>query len=210
MRKPGCGALDIIRIGATDALVVIDMQKDFGEKDGALYVKGVPGELSMPEVTHHCCELVEQSFGDKTGSLDVHQPGHIEETIFGPHVQEGKPGAEPLPELKEFYDRRYFEILVKGLQKAVISHSVSTSPGWASHLSLLRRKGIKRIFLCGLAYTHCVGDSAIAYAQQGFEVYIVRDATRSVAPPYGDPELMKKKLALFGVTEIVADDLGVD
>ena len=210
MRKPGCGALDIIRIDPTDALVVIDMQRDFGEDTGALYVKGVHGEVLMEEVIHHCVELTKKPFGLKEGSRDVHCRNHVEEKIFGIHVRKGTRGAEPLPELKDFYEALGCKVLVKGGEWAVISHAVSTSPHWAAHLALLRRVGIKRIFLCGLAYTHCVGDSAIAYAQQGFEVYIVRDATRSVAPPYGDPELMKKKLALFGVSEIIAADIGVD
>lgn len=210
MRKRGCGAFDIIRIDPTDALVVIDMQNDFGEKNGALYVSGAPGEVSMEEVIHHCVELTKQPFGLKEGSCDEHCPNHVEEKIFGPHVLKGTHGAEPLAEMKDYYEALGAKVLVKGGEWAMISHAVSTSPKWAAQLALLRRVGIKRVFLCGIAYTHCVGDSAIAYAQQGFEVYVVRDATRSVAPPYGDPELMRKKLELFGVTEILAADLGVD
>lgn len=210
MPIPKTGAWDIIRIDPTDALVVIDMQNDFVEKNGALPVSGVPGEVSMEEVIHHCCELIKKPFGLEEGSRDVHPPRHVEEKIFGVHVRKGARGAEPIAELKDFYEALGRKVLIKGMQWAVISHAVSTSPRWAAHLALFRKVGIKRVFLCGLAYTHCVGDSAIAYAQQGFEVYVVRDATRSVPPPYGDPELMKKKLAMFNVTEIVAADLGVD
>lgn len=194
-------------IGAGDALVVIDMQKDFGHERGALYCQGVEGESAVAGVIQNTLALIGKPFCEKDGSLDIHCEEHHEYTIFGPHALKGTWGAQPLAELEAFYKSLGYRVLEKGLRRAVISHSASTSPNWANHIARLRRRQILQVFLCGLAYTHCVGDSAISYRQQGFDVYVIRDATRSVSPPYGDPELMRQKLALFGVKEISMADI---
>ena len=50
-----------------------------------------------------------------------------------------------------------------------------------SLLGVLQSKGVKKIFCVGLAFDYCVGSTAIDGAKNGFETYLVTDATKSVA-----------------------------
>jgi len=197
---------DKIVIGNNDALAVIDMQNDFICEDGALYVAGVEGEMSMEAVVINTKITNSLPFGLRITTGDGHPYNHIEFGIFGKHCVDGLIGENPHREVFDIYYHADMN-LSKGEDADVIAYSISTSRQYASLIKKLREKQIKRIFLCGLAYTHCVGESAIALAAQGFEVYVVRDATRSVPPPYGDPEKMAQKLALYGVKEVTTDQL---
>lgn len=67
-----------------------------------------------------------------------------------------------------------------------------------------RRRGTRRIFHDGLVYQVCAGISAIHSAQQGFESYLVRDATGDLP---GSTEEMKRQLRDAGVREITSDQL---
>lgn len=198
-------------IGSTDALVVIDMQKDFCLKSGKLYVAGVPGEVSMKRVIANTLKLVYFHFGYRVATFDEHPAtGHVEFAFYGPHVVMGTKGVEHVDELLSEGESFHAHVY-KGEDPALISYSMSTSPRFPDVVASMRRKNIRRIFLCGVAYTHCLGESAIALAAQfaplDVEIYIVRDATRSVPLPYGDSKAMAKKLALYGVKEVLMSDL---
>lgn len=45
---------------------------------------------------------------------------------------------------------------------------------------LLRQKGIKRVFVCGLAFDYCVKCTAIDAAEAGYETYLIGDASKAV------------------------------
>lgn len=198
-----------IVIGQTDALIIVDGQDDFIQKDGALYVAGVSGENDneyiLSKITR---ELFYKPFGYKILTADKHPEVHVEHQIFGKHCVSRTNGQRLDIQLFVFNRQKMVdELIEKGQHPEIISYSIVTSPQFSEHIANLRKKDIKRVFLVGWAYTHCVGESAIAYANQGFETYVIRDLTRSVPPPYGDPKKMKKKLALYGVKEIFLMDI---
>ncbi|HEY9586007.1 MAG TPA: isochorismatase family protein [Candidatus Paceibacterota bacterium] len=205
-----------IIIGEGDALVAVDMQNDFCHSDGALYVAGVSGEATMPEVIEKIEQLANLDFGYLAKTFDEHPgSGHVEFGIYGPHVIEGTLGAKYVSELAILDYLSDFD-LTKGGDRNLISYSAAVSEAWGNLIGCLRSYGIRRIFVCGVAYTHCAGETAISFAVQNvpvgdasWEVFIVRDATRSVPPPYGDPGLMAKKLVLYGVKEVSCSDLGI-
>lgn len=76
----------------------------------------------------------------------------------------------------------------------------------------LRRHRVKRVFVFGLAFDFCVGDTAIQLAKLGYEVFIVIDATRSVKLPakgdYPGSEIaMLQRLEKAGVKLVRAKQL---
>ena len=205
-----------IVVGSTDALVIVDMQNDFCLPGGALFVAGVQGEPTMEKVIDNVEKLSYENFHYIVATRDQHPDSrHVEFYIYGRHVIEGTSGAEFVRPLhKADYWADY--VLTKGENKSLISYSAAVSTEWGRLICCLRARGIRRIFVCGVAYTHCAGETAISLAVQNvpvgdasWEVFIVRDTTRSVSPPYGDPDLMAKKLALYGVKEVFVADLGV-
>ena len=64
---------------------------------------------------------------------------------------------------------------------------------------------IKTIFVVGLAFDFCVGYTAEDAAEEGFETYIIKDATRSVDPD--DENFMIQRLEDVGVKIITSDQL---
>lgn len=198
--------MEKIVIGPQDALAVIDAQNDFVNPMGKLYVAGVSGEPDNRAIIARIRVLNEKPFGFRFSTRDMHPAGHVEFAIFGEHCLQDSEGARypfSLLDVLQVFNGE----LIKGGNEAIISYSVVTSKGFGEHIARLRDEGIKRVHLTGWAYTHCVGESAIAYACQGFETFVIRDLTRSVPPPYGDPEKMRQKLELYGVKEIKMADV---
>ena len=68
---------------------------------------------------------------------------------------------------------------------------------------ILRAKNITKVYCVGLAYDYCVGSTAESAFKEGFETFIITQATRSVAP---DSEA-KMKERLTGIKEINLQDL---
>ena len=196
-------------IGKGDALVIVDGENDFIRSDGALYVAGVPGEAENEVIIPRIRSLGHyDAFGWRATTEDEHPKGHIEFVMFGPqpHCVKGTPGQKYHPSLEGVYAAAD-ENLKKGQNKDLVSLSVDMSRQWPVHVANLRRRGIKRVFLVGWAYTHCVGKSALSYIGQGFETCVIRDCTRSVAPPYGDPKWMDDVLQLNGVKQVLFGDI---
>ena len=202
-----------IIIGSQDLLTIIDGNNDFNQTWGRLFVEGIEGEASVEEIIKRINYLFNAPFGYKALTDEAHCDGHAEFKRFGEHCAIGSKGQKYHPSLLDVFlgvDER----LMKGMTPHLISHSISTSPQFDSHIGNIIRRGIKRAFLCGWAFTHCVGDAACAYADQWVEeVYIVRDATRSVLvpglPPLEIPQLMTDKLHLHGVKFVLAENLVV-
>ncbi len=91
-------------------------------------------------------------------------------------------------------------IVRKGFRRDVDSYSAflendhRTGTGLAGYL---RERGLTRLFLCGLALDYCVGHSALDGAALGFDVTVIDDAVRGIAP--ASMESMRQKWAQAGV-----------
>jgi nicotinamidase/pyrazinamidase len=180
---------------ATDALLVIDLQNDFCP-GGALAVEG--GDQIAPLVNK-----LAQRFAHVLLTQDWHPAGHISfasahpgtqsyETIAAPygrqtlwpdHCVQNTPGAAFHPAL----DVPHAELILrKGFRPDIDSYSAFlendhfTPTGLAGYL---RERGLKRLFLCGLAYDYCVRFSAIDGTALDFECIVLEDATRAVGLP---------------------------
>jgi len=72
--------------------------------------------------------------------------------------------------------------------------------------NLLTQHDAQRLFLTGLAFDFCVGFTALDAVKEGFEVFVIEDATRSVALP-GTVEKMRADLQAAGVKIIQSEHL---
>lgn len=184
-----------IVLTSSDALLVIDLQNDFCP-GGALAVP--EGDQIVPLVNR-----LAQRFEHVILTQDWHPAGHISfasshpgtkpfstievsygtQTLWPDHCVRGTQGADFHPGL----DAPHAELILrKGLRRDIDSYSAfleddhKTPTGLASYL---RERGLKRLFLCGLAYDFCVRYSAIDGTAAGFECIVIEDATRAVALP---------------------------
>ncbi len=178
-----------------DALLVIDLQNDFCP-GGALAVEG--GDQIVPLVNKLARKFVHVLL-----TQDWHPAGHISfasahpgtlpgETIAAPygrqalwpdHCVQNTSGAALHPAL----DVPHAELILrKGFRKDIDSYSAFlendhfTPTGLAGYL---RERGLKRLFLCGLAYDFCVRHSAIDGTALDFECIVIEDVTRAVDFP---------------------------
>jgi nicotinamidase/pyrazinamidase len=183
---------------ATDALLVIDMQNDFCPRSadgagGSLAVNG--GDAIVPLINQ-----LGGRFEHVILTQDWHPSGHISfasthpgkqpytitEVAYGPqtlwpdHCLQGSSGAAFHPTL----DLPHAELIVrKGFRREIDSYSAflendhTTPTGLAGYL---RERGLKRLYICGLAYDFCVRFSAIDGKALGFECIVIEDASKAV------------------------------
>lgn len=199
---------EIYVIGAEDGFIYIDGNFDFVDPKGALFVAGLPHEVGVDDFINNSLKLFRMSFGFRACSYDSHPPGHIEHRVLGIiHCLIGTEGEKYHPRLMEIYDQSDMR-LPKGMDVEVMSFSIMLSPMFHYLVARLRQLDIKKIFVAGLALNYCVIAAAVALAEQGFEVFIVRDATRSVPHPYGEEEeFIKKRMEGYRIKFFYMDQL---
>ncbi|MGA1981102.1 MAG: bifunctional nicotinamidase/pyrazinamidase [Acidobacteriaceae bacterium] len=208
---------------ATDALLVIDLQNDFcpaaNGTGGALAVAG--GDEIVPVV-----DALAQRFEHVVLTQDWHPPAHISfasahpgaqpyltiaapygpQALWPDHCVQDTPGAAFHPALAIAHAEL---ILRKGFRREIDSYSAFlendhvTPTGLAGYL---RERGLKRLFLCGLAYDFCVRFSAIDGTALDFECLVIEDATRAVKLP-GSVLATDQAFEEAGVQRIQAEDL---
>lgn len=183
---------DFGRPGATgDALVVVDMQTDFCP-GGALAVK--EGDALVPVVNR-----LAQGFETVVLTQDWHPAGHISfasshgrapfettelpygtQVLWPDHCVQGTAGAAFHPGLDIPHAQL---ILRKGFHPAIDSYSGfveadrRTLTGLAGYL---RERGVRRLFVAGLALDFCVAWTALDGRRAGFAVTLVEGAARAI------------------------------
>ena len=184
-----------LRLAPTDALLVIDMQRDFlpGGKlavpDGDAIIPGINALASRFEhviLTQDWHPLGHISFAS---SHPGKQPFETTEVSYGTqhlwpdHCVQDTTGAQIDPRLNIPNAEL---VLRKGFRRNIDSYSAfleddhTTPTGLAGYL---RERNLTRLFLCGLAYDFCVGYSAIDGAKLGFECHVLEDLSRAVDLP---------------------------
>jgi nicotinamidase/pyrazinamidase len=181
-----------ISINSQDVLLVIDLQADF-----------MPGGALAVDGGHEVIPLVNQlaaRFEHVAVTQDWHPPGHAsfasthegakpfetkrleygDQTLWRDHCVQGTPGAELHPGLAVDLA---FLILRKGMHLGIDSYSAfveadgKTTTGLGA---LLKARGIKRVFACGLATDFCVAHSALDARHEGFAAFVIEDACRAI------------------------------
>jgi nicotinamidase/pyrazinamidase len=172
------------------ALIVVDVQNDFADPNGALYVRD--GEVVVPLIDQQIERATSAGafvvytqdwhppstphFAKDGGIWPVHCVGatwgaafHPDLVVAGPVVRKGSEGGDG-----------YSAFSVRDPE------SGETSP--TSTEGLLRERGVERVVLCGLATDYCVAESVIDARMLGFAVEVIGDAIKAVDLEPGDGE----------------------
>jgi nicotinamidase/pyrazinamidase len=178
--------------GATDALVVVDVQNDFCD-GGALAVPN--GSEVVPLINRlmplfQTVVLTQDWHPDDHRSFAAHhsgvEPFSTIDMPYGPqvlwprHCVQGSPGAEFHPDLEAF---RAQMIIRKGFRPGIDSYSAFRENDKQTPTGLngyLQERGIQRVFLVGLALDFCVGFSALDARSAELDAVVVEDACRAI------------------------------
>lgn len=170
------------------ALIVVDVQNDFADSKGSLYVRG--GEQVVARVNREIEEALSR------GGLVVYtQDWHPESTphfdtqggLWPVHCVMGTWGSELHPDL----DVRG-EVVRKGsggedgysgftMRHPELGDEKATELG-----DLLRAEGIERVVVAGLATDYCVKETALDALRLGFDTIVLEDAVAAVNLEPGD------------------------
>lgn len=182
------------------ALVVVDVQNDFADPNGGLYVSG--GEEVVPVVNSEIAQARSAGarvvytadwhppstphFAKDGGVWPVHCVGdtwgaefHPNLIVDGPVVRKGTGGEDG-----------YSGFSVKDPESGHVSATALAGQ--------LERWGIKTVVVCGLATDYCVKATALDGANDGYEVILLQDAVRAVNLEAGDGARALAEVAAAG------------
>ena len=172
---------------ASTALIVVDMQNDFGHPDGSLFVNG--GDAIVGSINDEI-ERTVAGGGTVVLTQDWHPastPHFIDDGgIWPTHCVAGTWGAELLDDLDP--NRRAAAVIRKGTNgEDGYSAFAMREPGGGADIptglaGLLRERGIERAVVVGLATDVCVAATAASASAAGFDTIVLWDATRPVHP----------------------------
>ena len=170
------------------ALLVVDVQNDFADSKGGLYVR--EGEAVVPVINK------EVEAASRSGALVVYtQDWHPESTphfqkdggIWPVHCVQGTWGAELFPDLNVTGD-----VVRKGTggedgYSGFTVRDPQTGREQSTGLEdMLRKRGIERVVVVGLATDYCVKETALDAAHKYFETTVLKSAVRAVDLQPGD------------------------
>lgn len=199
-------------------LLVVDVQHDF-LPGGALAVEH--GDAVIPLINR-----IAPRFENVLLTQDWHMPGHISfasahpgrspfstielpygrQVLWPDHCVQGTHGAEFSPQLVVPHAQG---VIRKGYHAHTDSYSAfleadrATPTGLAG---LLRERGIRSVYLAGLALDFCVAWSALDARLKGFEAVVIEDACRAIDTG-GSLDAARRAFADAGVQQIRAESL---
>jgi nicotinamidase/pyrazinamidase len=204
--------------GASAALIVVDVQNCF-VPGGTLPVG--KGDEVVPVINR-----LGQAFENVVVTQDWHTPGHTsfasahagkkpfetvklaygQQVLWPDHCVQGSDDAGLHKDLKLPHAQL---IVRKGYHKDVDSYSAfeeadrKTSTGLGGYL---KQRGIKTVFVTGLATDFCVAWTAMDARKLGFTTYVIEDATRAI-DLNGSLAAAWKQMQARGVKRIQSADI---
>lgn len=174
------------------ALIVVDIQNDFLQ-GASLAVQG--GNEIIPVINS-----IQEKFDLVVATQDWHPKGHksfasqhsnksvydkidlngIEQVLWPDHCVQGTVGAELSSELNQ---NKIEAIFRKGMNITIDSYSGFYDNGKLKCTGLgdfLKGRGVKEIFVCGLAADYCVYFTAKDALELGFTSTIIENATKAI------------------------------
>ena len=175
----------------SSALIIIDMQNDFchggalAVKDGEKVVEPINGAQEKFDtiILTQDWHPEEHSSFASNNSAEVYskiEMNYGSQILWPDHCIQGSIGANFHKNLNTNNSNL---ILRKGCNPKIDSYSAffendkNTSTGLEGYL---KKKEIKRLYLCGLAFDYCVFYSALDGINLGFDVFVFQDLTKAI------------------------------
>lgn len=182
------------------ALIVVDVQNDFADPEGNLYVD--EGEKVVPLINDEIAEAA-----DAGATIVYTQDWHPGSTphftkdggTWPVHCVQGTTGAELHPDLEV-----RGEVIRKGTggedgySGFTVADPQSGEESATGLEDLLRERDIDKVVIVGLAGDVCVRATTLDAIDKGFETTVLREATRSVNMEPGDEERAFEEMAKAG------------
>ena len=203
-------------------VVVVDVQGDFTKfKNGSLAVEGTD-ETYIKTVEEDTKKLKKAGYpiyatqdwhpkdhasfftnhqGQK--AFDVIKLHEKDQVLWPPHCVQNTPGAEIL------FDKKFFKAVVKkGMDPQYDSYSgFQDDGGKKTDLDrFLKKDGIKKLVVFGIATDYCVGATAMDGAAAGYNVVLIKNLCRGVAPDTSQKAI--EEMRAKGI--VILDDLDLE
>ena len=190
------------RYDDSTALVVVDVQNDFADPKGSLYVKDAEGVV---EAVNREVAAALEGGATVVYTQDWHPPvtPHFEKDggVWPVHCVRDTWGAQLHPDL-----RVEGEVVRKGTggedgySGFTVRDPVSGEETPTRLDEVLRDGGIRRIVVAGLCQDVCVKETALDAREQGYETVVPAVATRPVEVEPGDEERAWEEMRQAGIT----------
>ena len=184
---------------SSTVLLVVDMQNDFADPKGSLYVRG--GEQVLPLANAEISRALESGVS-VVYTQDWHPPStpHFQKDggIWPVHCVQGTWGAELHPDLEVKGEVvRKGEDGRDGYSGFSARDTVSGDVAATRLGSVLRAAGAERLVVMGLATDYCVVETVLDARRQSYPVEVVREGIRAVdlQPGEGDRALERMREA---------------
>jgi nicotinamidase/pyrazinamidase len=201
------------------ALILVDIQNDF-LPGGALAVPDGHTVIPIANKLQESFELVvatQDWHPPHHGSFAGNHPGkkhfeHVElnglpQTLWPVHCVQQTHGAALAPTLNQ---HRITKVFQKGTDAGIDSYSGFFDNGHRKSTGLgewLKEKGVREVFVCGLATDYCVKFTALDAVHSGFKTTLIEDASRGVNLRPDDVENALSEMKRAGVKVVRSADI---
>jgi len=176
-------------------LIIVDVQNDFCP-GGALAVP--KGDQVVAPIN-----AVMNRFPLVVATRDLHPADTVHFDKWPPHCVRGTAGAD-------YHPRLAVDRVDLHLEKGTGNADDGYSGFEATNVNLqeeLKRRGVRRVYICGLATDYCVKATALDAVRAGFDVTVLTDCVRAVNVHPGDGDRALRELAEAGVRMCSSIDL---
>ena len=193
-----------IKVGRKDALIIVDVQKDFCP-GGALPVP--EGDKIIPNLNKYV-EIFRKNGGKIYATRDWHPENHISFKEHGglwpKHCVQGTEGAEFHPNLKLPEDA---VIISKGTDPLREAYSGFEGTDLKKKL---KQEGIVRVFVGGLATEYCVKNTVLDAIKFGFETVLLMDAIKGIDLKPSDSRKAIDEMVKKGVKTVKLENFEIE
>jgi nicotinamidase-related amidase len=187
-------------VDKTDALIIVDVQRDFC-LGGALPVP--EGDKVVPFLNEYI-KLFNKARASIFATRDWHPPNHISFKAQGgpwpPHCVQNTKGSKFHPDLKLPKNTR---VVSKAMNPFKENYSGFEGVELAN---ILRKQGIVRVFVGGLTTDYCVKNTVLDALKLGFETVLLSDAIAGINVEPDDAEKAIDKMITSGADKVTLTD----